>query len=529
MKTITPAMKAHIESDVTTLATCWNIVRQDGVKFFYTEHDQDISFEGEIYKATGGFNKSAIKSNATLGVDELEVSGFLEDAGISDDEMRNGAFDFAKCEVFAVNYEDLSPTMGIIKLRSGFFGEVRTADSGAFAVELRGLVDMLGQKIGDTYLPECRLDLGSEKCGVKLWADDYEAGRIYEVGDRVRYPVNDPHEFNDRHYPRVISPNVPGIWQDLFVTSGDLNMDVFRGPKALLVTGSSNGSGGGFFTGVTLNQAALEITEEEKALGAYQLTIKGRYYSYFKESVPYIGLACKAGFLQLNYKEADLKQRRPGRHWYKFEVSVPLHAATTHIGIDLGCKTIASGSQPSVAFDDLDIFIEPKNKVNLGYLQYGNREFVATTGGLSSTTTPDWPMTVGADTTDGDVVWETRLPQYLFVLQVAETATNAYQFKLDLDAIGSPPEDYFHWGVCKFIEGLNVGRSMEAMNVDVTTGIVRLALPLPYAPQAGDWFMMSAGCDKRIETCRDRFANFLNYRGFPMMPGEGQYFKIAGA
>ena len=37
---------------------------------------------------------------------------------------------------------------------------------------------------------------------------------------------------------------------------------------------------------------------------------------------------------------------------------------------------------------------------------------------------------------------------------------------------------------------------------------------------AGDVIRIEAGCDKRAETCRVKFANFLNFRGFPHIPGE---------
>lgn len=37
---------------------------------------------------------------------------------------------------------------------------------------------------------------------------------------------------------------------------------------------------------------------------------------------------------------------------------------------------------------------------------------------------------------------------------------------------------------------------------------------------AGDRLRIFAGCDKRAETCRMKFANFLNFRGFPFLPGE---------
>ncbi|WP_414897406.1 DUF2163 domain-containing protein [Rhodovulum sp. YEN HP10] len=37
---------------------------------------------------------------------------------------------------------------------------------------------------------------------------------------------------------------------------------------------------------------------------------------------------------------------------------------------------------------------------------------------------------------------------------------------------------------------------------------------------AGDTLRLIAGCDRRAETCRSKFDNFLNFRGFPDIPGE---------
>ncbi|MEM6496284.1 MAG: phage BR0599 family protein, partial [Pseudomonadota bacterium] len=35
----------------------------------------------------------------------------------------------------------------------------------------------------------------------------------------------------------------------------------------------------------------------------------------------------------------------------------------------------------------------------------------------------------------------------------------------------------------------------------------------------GDAVTITAGCDKVLETCRDKFSNVANYRGFPHIPG----------
>jgi phage terminase large subunit-like protein len=44
------------------------------------------------------------------------------------------------------------------------------------------------------------------------------------------------------------------------------------------------------------------------------------------------------------------------------------------------------------------------------------------------------------------------------------------------------------------------------------------ALRAPLEP--GDAVRLEAGCDKRAETCRLKFSNFMNFRGFPHVPGE---------
>ncbi|HVW55370.1 MAG TPA: DUF2163 domain-containing protein [Rhizobiaceae bacterium] len=41
----------------------------------------------------------------------------------------------------------------------------------------------------------------------------------------------------------------------------------------------------------------------------------------------------------------------------------------------------------------------------------------------------------------------------------------------------------------------------------------------PVQPEPGDTFHIVAGCDKSFETCKAKFANPLNFRGFPHLPG----------
>jgi uncharacterized phage protein (TIGR02218 family) len=43
--------------------------------------------------------------------------------------------------------------------------------------------------------------------------------------------------------------------------------------------------------------------------------------------------------------------------------------------------------------------------------------------------------------------------------------------------------------------------------------------PLPSGLTVGTPIAVTVGCDKLLQTCRDRFANAINFRGFPFMPG----------
>jgi uncharacterized phage protein (TIGR02218 family) len=80
---------------------------------------------------------------------------------------------------------------------------------------------------------------------------------------------------------------------------------------------------------------------------------------------------------------------------------------------------------------------------------------------------------------------------------------------------------WFTAGRLAFTGGANAGFAVEVKRHRVALDGVLIELwqraPEPIAP--GDAFTVTAGCDKRFATCRDRFANSANFRGFPHIPG----------
>ncbi|CAN1509753.1 COG5449 Uncharacterized conserved protein [Rhabdaerophilaceae bacterium] len=75
------------------------------------------------------------------------------------------------------------------------------------------------------------------------------------------------------------------------------------------------------------------------------------------------------------------------------------------------------------------------------------------------------------------------------------------------------------------ISGANAGVAMPIRQHE--GNIIRLWQAMPGPLRPGDLVAATAGCDKRFATCRDRFANALNFRGFPMMPAPEFTFSYA--
>ena len=86
---------------------------------------------------------------------------------------------------------------------------------------------------------------------------------------------------------------------------------------------------------------------------------------------------------------------------------------------------------------------------------------------------------------------------------------------------GTRPTGFFDQGFLTFTSGANAGRKSEVLRHarDGDGDHIELWQAMAAPIGVGDGFTISAGCDKRFSTCRDRFDNVVNFRGFPHMPG----------
>ena len=147
------------------------------------------------------------------------------------------------------------------------------------------------------------------------------------------------------------------------------------------------------------------------------------------------------------------------------------------------------------------------------------RIYECTTAGTSDSTPPTFDTTIGNTTTDGSVVWTARLAWTLPA--TAESAPDLTTVVIqNTGTAPAQPDGWFEHGVAIFETGLNAGVARDVLAWTQATRTLALFLPLPFPAVAGDVLRVQPGCDKRLATCRDKFANRLNFRGEPHIPGD---------
>lgn len=94
--------------------------------------------------------------------------------------------------------------------------------------------------------------------------------------------------------------------------------------------------------------------------------------------------------------------------------------------------------------------------------------------------------------------------------------------RVEFAGLGGYADRWFERGTLMALTGAAAGLS-TMIKADRSSGAGRLVelwheMNAPLA--VGDLLRLQAGCDKRAETCRMKFLNFVNFRGFPHVPGE---------
>jgi hypothetical protein len=177
MRTIHPELQARLDGGATRLCRCWRVRRRDGVALGFTDHDDDVVFEGVVHRASSGMDASALQAATGLSVDNAQAVGALSDAAVSEEDIRAGRYDGAEVWHWLVDWE--RPELRVLLFR-GSFGEIRRADGWFRQGRLTWLS---GANAGETATVMTDRLTADGSRALTLWR---QPGSAVAVGDRFR-------------------------------------------------------------------------------------------------------------------------------------------------------------------------------------------------------------------------------------------------------------------------------------------------------------------------------------------------------
>jgi len=169
-----------------TKVLCLRIVCRNGTTIRLTRYPYDLTMSNAtVYATESGHDFSAVVSETSFAAAALDLEGFVGVANITRDQIASGVFDSAECYLFATNF--LVPVEDYEPIAKTILGKTQLDDD-HYKIEEMGLVDLLGQSIGETYTPACRKEfggMGHGGCKVDLTTLDVTGTITAVASDRI--------------------------------------------------------------------------------------------------------------------------------------------------------------------------------------------------------------------------------------------------------------------------------------------------------------------------------------------------------
>lgn len=484
MKTVSGPFATHLDQETTNLATCWIITRRDGTQFFFTDHDVDVPFDGNLHVAETGYKRTAVQNDSSLSVDNLNIEGIFDSAEITVQDLRAGLFDFAEIKIFVVNWADLS--QGNLKMRRGRLGEVTLTEQGVFRAELRGLAQALSQRIGEVYQPEDAADLGDSRNKMPVDPPVLLRSTAFALGDFVRVATaggSTQERYENRVYECTVA-GVTGQNEPTFDTTVDNST-----ADDIEATGVLTFSGG-------------------NALDTETVTLDVKTYTFntilgSDDGDVLIGATASDSIDNL---VAAVTLGAGGGTTYAAATTLhPTVTASAGVGdtMDVVAKTGGTGGN-SIATTE-----------GLTFGSFGGGTLSGGAAGATFTARQAWMRHATVDTV---------VDRKTLTLTVTEARA---------------VDDWFNGGAIEFEDGDNTGRVIEIRDWTQTGATLVMFLPTSFDVAAGAKVRLYAGFDKQLATAISKFVmpstlnfangNAKNFRGFPFIPGQDELLKYPDA
>lgn len=148
--------------DEARLCRAWIVIRTDGGRLGFTDHDRDLVVDGVTCRASGGWSPGARDAATGYAPGQGAALGVLDDAGITEGDLAAGLYDGARVAELRV---DWSAPSRVVRLWTATITAV-SREGAAFKATLAGPLAELDRVAGRTFTRLCDARLGDSRCGI---------------------------------------------------------------------------------------------------------------------------------------------------------------------------------------------------------------------------------------------------------------------------------------------------------------------------------------------------------------------------
>ena len=148
--------------DPGRLCHAWIVIRADGARLGFTDHDRDLVVDGVTCRAGVGWSPGAGETATGYAAGQNAALGVLDAAGITEADLAAGLYDGARVAALRVDWR--APSR-LLRLWSATIAAV-SREGEAFKATLAGPSADLERVAGRTFTRLCDARLGDARCGV---------------------------------------------------------------------------------------------------------------------------------------------------------------------------------------------------------------------------------------------------------------------------------------------------------------------------------------------------------------------------
>ena len=166
-----------------------------------------------------------------------------------------------------------------------------------------------------------------------------------------------------------------------------------------------------------------------------------------------------------------------------------------------------------------------QRKGNLGEVTYGQGHFTAEVRGLAHLMNQQkgrlFQFSCDAELGDGRCTVNLTAPSFRGTAAIIAVINNS----IELSGLGAFADDWFTRGLVLWSGDRQL--SIKRHRTFLSHARIDFWATPKFAIAVGDAVTVQAGCDKQFETCKTKFANAINFRGCPHMPGSDFVMGVA--